>query len=244
MKRLFPFLLACLFFSCKKNKCGTPESLTITHNSPVVQGWDLHLQTDATQGYRIWWFGPNGWAIQPQTISTDANLATRTTMTLQDAGEYTAQWIDNDGCVKYEGKVNINVITPPSAPCSIAANSSQSSVVGVGSYTFGFSTFASTSSYYTVTGSAAGGFVRFGFWGQTRPKPGVYDISGGFFGDEYGTTGLFIQDGPYQFLAQTGKAYVTQNANGKLSVSICGIKFSNPINPSVPITVDANVTER
>src|SRR6478752_1464429 len=98
MKRiLFCIAASVLLFACKKEEVGTLE---INHNGPIVAGWDLNLSTISTQEYRIWWYGPNGWKVEPQTISNQSNYVTRTPVSLQDAGEYIVRWVDNDGKIK------------------------------------------------------------------------------------------------------------------------------------------------
>jgi hypothetical protein len=237
---------ALVLISCKKDNCGDPSKNFLLSNSPVVEGFDIFLEATAVQGGRFVWSGPNGWSKDYQTIASDANLQTISTVSAQASGEYRVKVYNYEGCLVSEGTTTVEIIPPPNAPCTIVANTSQSSVGGIGNYNFVSRVFSVTSSYYTVTGSASlaggGDFLRFGFWGQTRPKPGIYNIHGGYFGDEYGTTGLWIQSGGYQFLAQDGKAYVTSN-NGKLTVAVCDVKFNNPINPNNPFTVSAKITE-
>ena len=244
MRKIVLALLSGLFLvSCEKedNSVGTLE---IEHNSPVVVGWGLQMSTSSTGQYSVWWDGPNGFEVHPQTISNQANYIERTPMTLQDAGEYVVSWVDAEGKVKYRGRATIEVIPPPNAPCSLTPNTSQSDIGGVGTYNFTNRYFTVTSSFYTVSGSAGGDEMKFGFYGQSKPKPGIYEITDGYYGLEYGTVGLHISGGGmYHFLAQGGKVYVTTNTNGELSVSFCNVKFSNPINPSKPLTVSANITQ-
>ncbi len=237
------FFLLFVLISCEKNNCDDPSNNIIESNSPVVAGWDINLEATSVAGGRFVWTGPNGWEIDYQTIASDANLQTVQAATMQASGEYVVKVYNHEGCLVSEGTTTVEVIAPPEAPCSIAANTSSSSVAGVGNYNFTSRNFSVTSSYYTVTGSAGGDYLRFGFWGQTRPKPGIYEIDGGYFGTEYGTTGLYIRGGLYDFMAQGGKVYVTAAATGKLTVAFCNVSFSNPLNPSIPITISARITE-
>jgi hypothetical protein len=239
---LLGIFFSCLLYSCEKKDCNPPSAINITTNSPIVEGWNLNLETVSIGGGRYVWSGPNGWKEDNQTIGSDDNMESISNLTPSEAGDYSVKVYNHEGCLVAEGKTTVEVIAPPNPPCTVAPNTNQMSAAGVLGSSFTYQNFASVSGTFDVTGSSFGAFMQFGFWGQTRPKPGVYEITGGYIGSGYGTTGLFIQSGPQQFFAQGGKAYVTLN-NGKLSVSICSILFSNPITPTMPITASANITE-
>jgi hypothetical protein len=245
-KLLFFPVICFLFLSChqKESTCEPTMNLPIEVNSPLIEGWNLNLKTDAINEGHYIWSGPNGWKYAPVTISNQDFQQSLNNVTSQNAGEYSVKVYDYLGCLAGEGKVNVEVIAPPPPPCNLTPNTSTSSVIGVGDYTFVNPYFTSSSGNYLVSGSESGDFIRFGFWGQNRPIPGIYEITDGYFGQEYGTVGLFIQSGGYQFLADSGNVYVNKKSNGKLSVSICNVKFSNPIKPSQPIYVSANLTEQ
>lgn len=248
MKRIvFLLLTSTLFFSCvKKEDCGTPGPLDIEHNGPVVEGWYLRLKTNGTTAYRFRWYGPNGWKKEFQTFASDANEQTRTPMTMQDAGEYKVQWVDGEGCIKYEGKVNIQVVPPPPAPCTVTKNSSTSSVAGIGAYSYSPSFLGSGNFYYVsgASGGPGGAFIRLAFPGQEEPKPGIYETAPQSFGLDYGTVGVMLQDGTVFSQGAPGrKVYVTK-VNNKLVVGFCSLPFSNPFNPSAPFLVSANFTQQ
>jgi hypothetical protein len=243
---LISVLFASFFFACKKDSCGSPSDLIIETNSPVVSGWNLTLKTGDLYG-RYVWTGPDGWSEEYGGYTSESYRQELSSVSLRSSGEYTVKVYNDQGCIIGQGKTNVEVINPPPAPCTIARNTSTSSVIGVGTYNFASQDFGASSGYYLVSGTTAGGggapYLRFGFVGQTRPKPGKYTIDGGYFGAAFGTTGVFIQSGAYQFVAQGGTVYVTLTSNNKLSVSFCDVTFSNSINPAAPFRVSANVTE-
>lgn len=212
-----------------------------------MEGWPLRLKTMQSQAYLYKWSGPNGWSMEYETFASNANEQERLSVTAQDAGEYKVQLINNEGCIAYEGSTLIDVTPAPQAPCILSANSSTSSVAGVGDYDFTSRSFVGSGNFYTVAaaeGTAPGTpYMRFAFAGATPPLPGVYTVAPTTFGLEPGTVGLYIETITYQFYAWPDqKVYVTK-VNGKLSVSFCSLTFGNPLNPSKPITISANVTE-
>lgn len=163
-------------------------------------------------------------------------------MSLQDAGEYTVSWVDNNDEIVYQGKATIEVIPVPNPPCTITANSS-TSTGPFGSYNFSSRSFSVMTAGYTVKGSAGSDNMQFLFWGTGKPKPGAYDIDPKYYVDKYGTVGLAINIGSsYTLSALGGKVYVTAGSNGKLSVSFCSVNFNNPIN-SASLVISGNITE-
>jgi hypothetical protein len=257
MKQVYPLrlsaILLCicaLFASCTKSGgggiCQDPIALTIAQNGPIVEGWPLYLESDVrTEAYLYKWTGPNGWKQHYTVFSNDAWHQEIPDMTAANAGEYKLLLMTHDGCVKYEGSVNVNVIPAPTPPCTIAANTSTSSVAGVGGFNFVNRTFQGGSGHYLVYGSQVtpgGDYMRFAFLGDNPPLPGVYKTNG-FFGMEPGKVGLYIETITYQFVANPDQLVYVNKVNNKLEVTFCGVKFNNPINPANPITISARITQ-
>jgi hypothetical protein len=249
---LYRPLMICLGFcmmliSCTKpnSNCSDPISLTIDHNGPLYPGWPLYLEADIqSTAYLYKWSGPNGWKKDYQIFSSDAYHQEILNVTAAEAGEYKLRLIDTEGCVAYEGSTTVEVLTAPTVPCTVAANTSTSSVVGVGDFTFVNRSFSGGGGYYMVSGSqvVGGHYMRFAFLGDTPPLPGVYKTSG-FFSHEPGDVGLYIETITHQFVANPDQSVYVNKVNNKLEVTFCAVKFNNPINPASPITISAKIVQ-
>ncbi len=238
--------LSLILASCKKsNKCSDPLPLTLENNGPVYVGWPLSLEADVrSSAYLYKWSGPNGWKQDYRIYSSDAWHQDFLNVTAAEAGEYKLRLLDSEGCVAYEGSTTVQVLSAPTIPCTPTANTSTSSVVGVGDFTFTSRTFQTGSSYYFVEGSQVinGPFMRFAFLGQTPPLPGVYSTSG-FFAIDPGDVGLYIETITYQFVANPDQKVYVNKVNNKLEITFCSVKFNNPINPANPITVSGKIVQ-
>jgi hypothetical protein len=252
---LRPFTLLIVFFlyilhsSCKKssNDCPAAAPIIIKHSGPIIAGWPLHLEAEfQSTAYLYKWSGPNGWEQHYITFASDAYLQTRENMTTADAGEYKLQLVNN-GCVEYEGKVVVEVIAAPAPPCNIAANTSTSSVAGVGNYSFGYRNFSASSGHYFISGSQGSGpggdYMRFAFLGDDLPLPGTYKTDG-YFGMQRGKVGLYIGAGTYDFVANPDQTVYVNKVNNKIEVSFCSLRFNNPLSPQNPITVSAKIVQQ
>jgi len=253
MKLLYPnrllvfFSLSVLLVACtKSSKCPDPLPLTITQNGPVIVGWPLYLDASvASTGYLYKWDGPNGWKKHYEVYSSDANEQYIPAVTMAEAGEYRVQLIDYEGCVAYEGSTVVEVIDAPTANCNVAANTSTSSVAGVGDYTFNYRSFSGSGNFYIASGSqvvGGGHFMRFAFLGAEEPLPGIY-YTDGYFGLEYDKVGLYIETGTYQFVANPNQPVYVTKVNGKLQLKFCSLLFNNPMNPSNPLTISASLNQ-
>lgn len=252
-KSLLHFIIffSVSLFSCQKNSsgnnCPAPSSVEILNNGPVTEGWNLHLQASfQSTGYLYNWYGPNGFKVEYSYYANDAYLQERQGVTSKDAGEYKLQLKNTDGCIEYEGTVQIEVVPAPTPPCNVTANTSISSVAGVGDYTFNNHSFSSTNDFYYVTGSETvpGDYMRFAFLGSNPPLPGVYKTSStGTFGTVPGTVGLYIETVTSQFVAHPNQNVYVNKVNNKLQVSFCSLLFNNPISPSHPITISTKLTQ-
>lgn len=254
MKLLFPtrllIILICIsiiFTSCEKqDKCPETMSVIIEQNGPVYAGWPLYLKADVqSMAYLYKWTGPNGWKQEYQYFASDAYQQQRLNMTAADAGDYKLQLLTSEGCIAYEGSTTVKVLTAPTIPCTVPANKSLSSVVGVGDYNFIYRTFSSSSSYYIVSGMEivpGGHFMRFAFVGENPPLPGVYKTSG-YFGRDPDQVGLYIETGTYQFTANPDQLVYVNKVNNKLEVTFCSLKFNNPLNQANPITISAKIVQ-
>lgn len=242
--RLFVIYFILVLFSCKK-KCPAPDKVEITHSGPVVVGWPLKLETTGSMNHLFRWYGPNGWKIENAVFSSEAHVVYRQNLTLNDGGEYKVQRVTAEGCVEYEGTVTVSVIEAPNPPCAIAANSSSSSVGGVGSYSFVHKTFGASGNNYLVSASqnVIGDVMKFGFYGSARPIPGVHKTINNHFASDFGTVGIYIEAPGNQFMVYADQEVYVTLKNGKLSISFCNLLFSNPYNQSSPIKISANITE-
>jgi len=249
--RLFPLLITLFAYtslsSCKKssNDCPAPSPVTIKQNGPVIDGWPLNLEAEIqSTGYLYKWTGPNGWEHLYDAYASDAYLQTRPKISFADAGEYKLQLVYN-GCVEYEGKVIVEVKSAPAPTCNNTANTSNSSVVGLGDYSFKYLNFSSSIGSYLIEASegvAGGDHMHFAFLGDEPPLPGTYKTSG-YWGLEPGKVGLYITSGAYDFVANLDQTVYVNKVNSKLDVSFCSLRFSNPMNPSKPITVSARIVQ-
>jgi hypothetical protein len=232
--------------SCIKNTSQCPpteHSITIETNSPVIEGWNLELKApDQTMEYKYRWTGPDGWTQHYTYMSSEANQQERLNVTAAAAGEYKLVLVTADGCVEYVGSTIVEVIPAPVAPCTVAANTSTSSVVGVGGQAFTSRYFAQESGHYMVTAGAVGESMVLSFHGNGELVPGVYKTNG-YWGLEYGKVGLYINVSPYEFVAHPDQTVYVNKVNNKLEVSFCSLKFNNPLSPANPITISAKIVQ-
>lgn len=242
MKQHILLLIASIVFFSSCEKDGTDGSgcipasavqqVTITSNSPVVEGWPIYLSTTATMGNMFHWTGPNGWDINYSYFSSDANSQQRLNASFADSGLYKVELRNADGCVEYKGSVNVKVIAAPQAPCTLANNTSTTTLIGVGGSTY-TNIYFQSSTYYTVQAVAPGESITFYFTGNVPPKPGIYKTAG------YGPTketevGCWISKFPYDFINEVGQDVYVTKVNGKTIVSFCNCTFTNPISATKP----------
>jgi len=228
-----------------ESTCPEPLSRPITTNSPVTEGRTLTLESLSTEQELIRWYGPNGYVKEYQYFDNQAHQQARENVTMADAGEYKIQYIDGNGCVYAEGTTTVEVIAAPLPSCNVAANTAFSSVSGVGEYNFTYKSFQQSSSFFEVEGSegyAGGDAMHWSFISVGVPSPGIYKTAG------YAATtnlevGVSINTGTYQFVANSGQDVYVNKVNGKTEITFCNLSFNNPLAPSVPIYISANITE-
>jgi len=245
------FLACCfsvLFFSCSKqpsSDCPTPSNVLITTNGPIIEGWPLRLEANnQTITHLYKWTGPNGWKMEYVIYSSDAYLQFRENMTMADKGEYKLQMINQQGCIEYEGSVMVDVIQAPNPTCTIAANTSTSSVAGVGDYNFVYRNFAASSGFFDVTGreTVPGDVMHFSFLGNVAPLPGIYKTSG-YFSTGADKVGLWIGASTVDFVSNPDQTVYVKKVNNKIEITFCALKFNNPTSPANPITVSAKIVQ-
>jgi hypothetical protein len=224
-KSLFLFALVLALCSCEKftgENCAPPDRIEITTNSPVVVGWPLYL-TGPDRHYLYHWKGPNGFDKKYSYYSSVANGEIRNNIVAADAGEYSLELLDENGCVAYRGVTTVQVITTPTPPCTLAANTGTSTSIGVGSgnnysvYVFGTH----------VEGNLPGQSININFPGTT-PKTGIYKTSGYYPQDEE-SIGLVISLFPYDFISESDQLVYVNKIGGKLDISFCNHQFTNPL---------------
>lgn len=242
----YPYILflGVVLSSCEKKSdgCPAPSPITIKNNGPIVAGWPLQLEAEfQSTSYLYHWTGPNGWEKHYQTYASDAYLQERTNMTTADAGVYKLQLIQGD-CIKYEGTINIEVKAAPLPSCNIAANTSTSSVAGIGDMSFSYRNSAASSGTYIMTGSEPGQSMKISFLGDVPPLPGTYKTNG-YWPFSPGKVGLYITSNTYDFVANPDQTVYVNKVNNKLEVTFCGVRFNNPLGSPNPITISAKMVE-
>jgi hypothetical protein len=160
---LLGMFFSCLLNSCEKKNCNPPNTINITTNSPIVEGWNLNLETVSIAGGRYVWSGPNGWKVDNQTIGSDDNMESISNLTPSQAGDYSVKVYNHEGCLVSEGKTTVEVIAPPNPPCTVSPNTNQISAAGVLGSSFTCQYFASVSGTFDVTGSSAGSLCGLDF---------------------------------------------------------------------------------
>lgn len=239
-------LISTLFFlnSCKKKteECSeTPEPVSMSSNGPVVEGWPLVLTTaNYEDGYTYRWKGPNGWSAET-TLSPDCYEPYKVTIdsaSINASGNYLVELL-HEGCVVNRGSVNVQVIAPPTPPCSITNNSSTTTLGGVGgiSYPIVSHTGGINYSVYATNGNQTINFV----FKNGEPKPGMYLVESGYFPSENDRVSVYIQAGFYDFFMESYYTVYVNKVNGKLQFSFCNGHFSNPVG-STPVIISAKVT--
>jgi hypothetical protein len=242
MLRYFFFIVIVIVAcSCKKQPNCSASKISITTNSPVVEGWPLYLSSMESVEYLYEWSGPNGFHISYNVFSTTANRQGKENVTAEDAGTYTVKMRNRDGCVEYEGSVDVSVIPAPEAPCDVPVNSTISSVAGVGGSNYTGDSLDVSDDIYDlgVFNATEEMVIRF----TKEPKPGVYLSSGVYSPLSDDKAAIYIISGFYDFLMEVGyKVYVTKT-NGKLNFSFCNAKFLNPVSAS-PLIISARIRKR
>ena len=233
-------LYAAIIISCNKTDfsskvCPPADTFALTSNSPVIAGWPLTVTISNSQSWSFKWWGPKGTI----TRGSDPYTITIPAAAYSDSGMYYAKLTDDNGCILTFESTRVNVVGSPTVPCSVANNTSISSVSGVGGTTYtSISGYASGGTYYV---DASDGYetMEFRFNGNNPPIPGVYATTG-YFPTDNVSAGMLINNGFYDFMNNTGPVYVT-NENGKTILSFCRCSFSNPIS-GTPITISARIT--
>lgn len=245
------FLAFCYSFfliSCSKpssSDCPTPSKILITTNSPVIEGWPLRLEANYQSITHLYkWSGPNGWKMDYAIYSSDAYLQGRENMIMADKGEYKLQMVTDQGCIEYEGTVTVDVIPAPDPTCNIAANTSTSSVAGVGDFNFLIRNFSASSGFFDITGreTVPGDIMHFSFLGNVAPLPGIYKTSG-YFATGADKVGLYINSFTVDFVSDPDQTVFVKKVSNKLEITFCGLKFGNPTRPSNPITISAKIVQ-
>lgn len=246
MRYLLIAVMAILMLTsatCQKDggECGEPSTVTVTSNSPVVEGWPLVLTTSDDISLMYHWKGPNGYDVRYDIHTTDAADQEKVAA-LTDNGTFTVEMRDDDGCVMSKGSTVVVVTAPPNAPCTVPNNTSTSSVVGVGGSTYN-NVYFNGGSPYTVQASGGGESMNFRFQGNNgaAPRAGLYRTSG------YGTSendqvGLWITVSPHDFIAQAGQTVYVTKVNNKTVISFCNLTFTNPVGPTLP-RISAKITQ-
>jgi len=239
----YPLLILCILscFSCKKQSNCSTSNTGITTNSPVVEGWPLYMSTFESVEYLYEWSGPNGFHISYEAFSTRANRQGKLETVLADAGTYTVKMRNRDGCVEYEGSVDVEIVQAPAAPCDVPVNTSVSSVTGVGGINYLRDTLLVNEYLYdlAVSNGLEAMIIRF----TKEPKPGVYFSSGIFSPLQDEKAAVYIISGFYEFVMEADyKVYVTET-DGKLNFRFCNARFSNPVS-ATPIIISANIRKR
>ncbi len=241
-----------LFSSCTKeaidditgnSNCPAKGNIEIITNSPVIVGWPLTLSSLEYMEYLYKWEGPNGFLVNYNFHSSEADDQGKLVTTFADSGTYRLQLRDSDGCIVYEGTTRVEIIDAPTAPCNVTNNTSTSSVVGVGGSTYTSVNGNGSGDYYTIDASGGGEVLTVRFLGDAPPTPGVYKSSGGWFPFENRQVGIFVHTGIVDFVMHPDFDVYVTNVGGKTQVSFCTCSFSNPIS-STPINISAKLTER
>ncbi len=234
------------FLSCSKtDNCPAPQSLTISNNGPIIEGWPLRLESNMQSILYLYkWSGPNGWKKEYIIYASDAYLQFIEDLPAAGAGEYKLQLVGTDGCVEYEGTTVVEVVKPTTPPCNIAANSSTSSVAGVGDYSFVYRNFSASSGFFTISGreTVPGDNMLVVFKGDVLPIPGTYKTEG-YFPTVPGRAGLYINSFGVEFVSLPNQMVYVNKVNNKIEVSFCSVQFTNPLSPSNPITISGRIVE-
>lgn len=247
MRFLSTYLFVSALFlmnSCEKTQkgCAQIETTYITSNGPVIEGWSLELSAGQFSDQAVYhWTGPNGWSKTTKYEFNDPDpwRLTRDSMTMNDAGNYSVEVLDQ-GCTVQRAVVNVQVTEAPQPPCTVTNNSSTTNMGGVGGTTYSVVSHTSGLNYmvYATNGSQT---INFVFENGEEPKPGMYLIDQGYYPSEKDHAAVYIQSGFYDFFLESYYTLYVNKVNGKLQFSFCNGKFTNPISNN-PIIISAKVT--
>ncbi len=218
-------LLSAVFTGCKKSlvsddDCPDPEVVTITSNSPVVEGTPLVLTAPDKVNYTYKWTGPNAFKID--TVYTPgAHIQGKATTVFADSGTYRVKIVGPDSCTAFEGAVFVKILPTGSQPCAVADNTSVSNLSGVGG--MGYSPSFTGNE---IEGQGVGEIIIFKF--QATPLPGIYKTSGLTPVDDK-TVGVYITNGSNNFISNNGQNVYVTKIGVKLQVGFCFHDFSNPL---------------
>ncbi|MCX6208585.1 MAG: hypothetical protein NTZ59_03525 [Bacteroidetes bacterium] len=248
--RNYFILFGFLFFSltsCKKanilDDCPDVAKLTVTSNSPVTLGWPIELKSSNNYSAQYIWTGPNGFS--RKGYSGNNLTESITTAAFADSGTYYVKLIDgNSGCVLGEGSTQVKVVAAANAPCTIANNTSTSTLGGVGGGSYSGSYGRQSGNYFLYFSNCSdGSYLNIAFTNTGAPNPGEYLTTGDWYSNTYGSSsvGLYYQTGLSQFIAKSlQKLYVTRSGSST-TVSFCNIEFTNSVG-STKILISAKVT--
>ncbi|AEA45297.1 hypothetical protein [Fluviicola taffensis] len=227
--------------SCKKkNDCPiNPEDIVLNSNGPVFEGWPLHLWTESGFSYTYHWQGPNGWKKDYDYSTNTSGSETIESMTQAKAGVYIVN-IRDGNCVIKKGSVNVSVIPPSNAPCSVNNNTSTSTVIGVGGTNY-TSVFGNSNSNYYVQASNSSQAITFNFKGEQAPLPGIYKSNDTYYPSEQNKVGVYIGTGFQDYQMEPDVDVYVNKVNGKTVISFCSAGFYNPVG-NATITISAKVT--
>ncbi len=216
MKLLIP-LIALLLFSCKKDDCSSDVKTLDSEDVTVVVGWPINLKTEyISTTVTNKWSGPNNWktttteGIPEVKVINEANFS--------HTGSYSSDSYTYGDCLAQTKKINVHVIAPPHAPCSIDMNTAKIS-----------SPFTYEANYSQITHYIEGNnfvvkaqnglletlTVKFPTNGQ-EPKPGIQRAYVEFTSN---------QTPYYQYQLDDEDVIYLQKINNQLIISFCNAIF-------------------
>jgi hypothetical protein len=247
MKNSFKLFIAITLIttllSCKKDteECGVVSTVPIISNGPVIVGYPIEISTNSYDGRYNTWTTPSGKTLEEAGFVSVGNERYRKEVAnYADSGLYKVE-VFYRSCVQYAGSAIVKVTAPPLPPCSIANNSSTSSVVGVGGNTYPFVYFTNNGS--SIAASGGGETLNLRFPNNVKPRNGIH-ITSGASGPTQSTTEVscWISSGSYNFANQAGQSIYVNTINGKMQIGFCNNQFTNPLGTSI-IRISAKITE-
>jgi hypothetical protein len=218
MKKLFPFLVL-LLFSCKKDDCSSELQTINQEEYTVVVGWPINLKTNyISTTVTNKWSGPNNW--QQTTSEGISELKITDQSTFSDAGNYQVESYSYTNCLLQKKNIQVHIIDPPHAPCSIDMNTSHISSPFIYETTYNQVTSYISDGYFVIKAQNGFATITFNFYGTQEPKPGIHQ-------------GLLVEfssdQTPYNYYRlDSNQKIFLQKINNQLVISFCNAVFYNP----------------
>lgn len=232
-KNIFCLLVLLVISSCKKEGCESPTIFSITTNEDVYVGWPLRITTENGTSGQVQVYGPNGFKKVFGAGEYKSRTITIDSATYLNSGIYSYEFWE-DGCVTEKGSIDVTVLPPPTAPCTMADNTGETTIMTLGGTNYTYTSVWTVADYFGVQSalnSVSGTNVVFN--GPGSPAAGKYvTIYGLYYPDREikNSCTIRVNNNYSSFFALSGQDVYVSYENDKLVVTFCSVEFLSPSN--------------